>query len=82
MRHYLETSLAYECCFKISEAAQYAAGMKTAYAEALMTATSSDDKSSVVDQPIQDEWLWARLAGSSSWISCIVPGTNVGFFGI
>jgi hypothetical protein len=69
----LACKLAYEACFKISEAAQYAAGMAAAYAKALSSAQAADSKGSSPDEPIQDEWINARLAGAT-----VSPGVGMG----
>lgn len=70
--------LAYQACFKIAEAAQFAMAMKAAYDSALLSAMASDSKSSSPDQPIQNEWFVARLAGSG--VVSGLPNGNIGFF--
>lgn len=58
--------LAYELCFKISEAAQWAAKCEAGYNKALMSALGTDALDSSPDEPIANEWFIARLAGSTN----------------
>lgn len=74
----LACKLALESCFKISEAAQYAAKMEADYAKALSSAMTADSKNNAPDQAIANEWFIARLAGSGSVVG--LPNGNVGFF--
>jgi len=59
------TKLAYNLCFKISEAAQYAAALKAEYDKALISAIADDSNTSSPDRAIADEWEIARLQGSN-----------------
>ena len=68
--------LAKELCFKISEAAQYAAKQQSDYQLALMTAMSEDSKVSTPDQAFADEWFLERLAGANTWV--VSPNGNIG----
>lgn len=76
----LALKIAATSCFKIAEAAQYAAGLQGRYDKALMTAMSDDAKGSVPDQPIQDNIFYEKTAGANTRLG--VPGNsnNVGFF--
>lgn len=74
----LACKLALEACFKISEAAQYAAKMESDYNKALMSALSADSKNNSPDQGIANEWFIARLAGSG--VVTGLPNGNIGFF--
>lgn len=58
--------LSYELCFKISEAAQWAAKCEAGYGKALMSALGTDALDSSPDEPIANEWFLARLAGSDN----------------
>lgn len=58
--------LAYNLCFKISEAAQFAAAMNQAYDKALISAIGADSNTSTPDQAIADEWFIARLTGATN----------------
>lgn len=74
----LACKLAYEACFKISEAAQYAAKLEGDANRALLSAISVDSKNNAPDQPIANEWFVARLAGSG--VVTGLPNGNIGFF--
>lgn len=74
----LACKLALEACFKISEAAQYAAKMEADYSKALISAMSADSKNNSPDQAIANEWFIARLAGSG--VVSGLPNGNIGFF--
>lgn len=74
----LACKLAYEACFKISEAAQYSAKMESDYAKALISAMAADSKNNSPDQAIANEWFIARLAGSG--VVSGLPNGNIGFF--
>lgn len=72
----LACKLAHELCFKISEAAQFAAAKEAAYQKALISAIASDSLSSTPDDAIADEWFVARLAGTTNTAPFnITPGT-------
>lgn len=73
----LACKLAYEACFKISEAAQYASKVQGDYAKALASAQAADSKGSSPDQPAQDFWINARLTGSGAVAG--LPDGSIGF---
>jgi len=75
----LVSKLAYNACFKISEAAQYKVELKAEYAENLMSAQAADSKNSSPDEPYQDQWMIARLVGSAVNAPGIGQGLNIGF---
>lgn len=76
----LSCKLAYEMCFKISEAAQWATAMKGAYDKAILSAIASDSNQSTPDAPIADEWFAARLLGSAPLVGLGPDNNNVGYY--
>lgn len=76
----LSLNLARKLCFKISEAAQYAAAIKAEYKESLTSAISDDSNNETPDQPIADEWFVARLSGSAPLVGLGPDNNNVGFY--
>lgn len=74
----LACKLAWEACFKISEAAQYAAKVESDYTKALLSAMTADSKNQSPDQPIANEWFYARLAGSGGSVVGL-PNGNIGW---
>ena len=76
----LATKLAYQLCFKISEAAQYAVGLEKEYLSKLISAITSDSNTTSPDQAIADAWFNARLSGSTGAIGLGPDGNNVGWF--
>lgn len=73
------TKLAYQLCFKISEAAQYAAALEKDYQGKLITAITSDSNTTSPDQAIADGWFIARLSGSTGAIGVGPDNDNVGW---
>ncbi len=76
----LSTMLAYQLCFKISEAAQYAAGLETDYHGKLISAIAADSNTTSPDQSVADAWFLARLSGSTGAIGLGPDGDNVGWY--
>jgi|GEM_PF-4826628 hypothetical protein len=76
----IATALAYQLCFKISEAAQYAAGLEKDYSAKLISAIAADSNTTSPDQAIADEWFLARLTGSTAAVGLGPDGNNVGFY--
>lgn len=70
--------LAYEACFKISEAAQYATKLEADCSRAIASAMSSDSNNNSPDESLANEWFIARLAGSG--VVSGLPNGNIGFF--
>ena len=76
----LATKLAYQLCFKISEAAQYAAGLEKDYQAKLISAISSDSNTTSPDQAIADTWFIDRLSGATGAVGLGPDNQNVGWF--
>ena len=76
----LATKLAYQLCFKISEAAQYATGLQKDYQGKLMSAISSDSNTTSPDQAVADEWFNARLSGATGAVGLGPDDNSVGWF--
>ncbi len=74
----LACKLAAEACFKLVQAGQKVTAEKVDYGMALLSAMAADSKNSGPDQPSQDEWFQARLAGSN--VIPVNPNGNVGFW--
>jgi hypothetical protein len=72
--------LASKICFKVSEAAQYAAAFKTAYEAKLLSAIAADSNTTTPDEAIADAWFLARLTGSTAAVGLGVDGNNAGFY--
>ena len=75
---YLACKLAKEACFKLAEAVKYAQGMKAEMESAFLEAAAEDGQLSSPDQVQQNEWDFARLAGSSSYVW--YPSGNIGYY--
>ncbi len=73
----LACKLATEACFKLVQAGNKVSSEKVDYGTALLSAMAADSKNSGPDQPQQDEWFRARLAGSN--ISMVNPNGNITF---
>ena len=76
----LATKLAYQLCFKISEAAQYAAGLEKDYQAKLISAIAADSNTTSPDQAVADEWFNARLSGATGAVGLGADGNNVGWY--
>lgn len=74
----LACRIAYEACFKISEAGTLKQGLQTDYQRALLSAMAADSKNQIPDENIANEWFIARLAGSG--VVSGLPNGNIGFF--
>lgn len=75
----LAVKLAYQLCFKISEAAQYAVGLEKDYQGKLISAITSDSNTTSPDQAVADAWFIARLSGSTGAIGLGPDNDNVGW---
>ena len=71
--------LAYQLCFKISEAAQYAAGLEKDYDKKLISAITEDSNTSSPDRAIANSWFLARLAGSGAAVGMGPDNNSVGW---
>lgn len=76
----LATKLAYQLCFKISEAAQYAAGLEKDYQGKLISAIAADSNTTSPDESVANEWFIARLSGSTGAVGLGQDNNNVGYY--
>ena len=76
----LATKLAYQLCFKISEAAQYAAGLEKDYQSKLISAIASDSNTTSPDHAVADEWFNARLSGATGAVGVGPDNNSIGWF--
>jgi hypothetical protein len=75
----LSTRATQKLCFKISEAAQYAAAMIKQYDTDLISAISNDSNNTSADEAIADGWFIARLNGSTGAVGVGPDNNNVGW---
>lgn len=76
----LACKLGKEACVKLTEANAFLAKLTAEYDKALASAMSEDSKLSTPDQPFQDQWETARLAGANTGINVTDGNTpSVGF---
>lgn len=75
----LSTRLAKQLCFKISEAAQYAAGLAKQYDVDVIAAMASDSNTTSPDEAIADTWFIARLSGGTGAVGLGPDNNNVGW---
>lgn len=75
----LATKMAYQLCFKVSEAAQYAAGLEKSYDVKLISAIAIDSNTTSPDEAIADAWFIARLSGSTGAVGLGPDNNNVGW---
>jgi hypothetical protein len=76
----MATKLAWQLCFKISEAAQYAAGLEKDYTMVkLISAITADSNTTTPDESIANAWFIARLSGSTGAVGLGPDNNNVGW---
>jgi hypothetical protein len=64
----LACKLAKEACYKLTESMKFREKADADYGQAFITAAASDGQMSSPDGVIEDEWLFARLAGTSGFV--------------
>jgi len=76
----LATKIAYQLCFKISEAMQYAAGLEKDYQAKLISAIAADSNTTSPDQAEATAWFEARLSGATGAVGLGQDNNNVGWY--
>lgn len=65
----LACKIAYELCFKINNAKDFAAAKYSEYIKAIESAIGADAQMGTPQNAIQDEWYLARIAGANTGVN-------------
>ena len=75
----LACKLAKEAAYKLTESAKFQSKADADYEKAFISAAASDGQMSSPDGVIQDEWMFARLAGTSGFVYSPGQPLSVGY---